>query len=489
MRKILVKLRRFTRPGKPAKSDDNQSTPAQCPKAGTPADTSASATQGDVGRAQQRLETQQQPDGRLDSQAEAAVVESTAADGTGRGEPHKAVVSCLETLPAELRRQILFAISDISGLDDMSAITCASPVFWQQYQLDRKALLEHALHTTLGIVLVDAYAVQTTALVCYTKDTARKSAVYQAIDEYKISRSGAPGLILGESSEQDLLSMANFFRSIVRPLALRYATDTLHKFDTFSEVEISLSKMEQTRILRALYRFQLYCNLFRDWPSSRQDPELEIESTEKLALLFGLFRPWEMEEIDSIYATMFRKYEEVFDAIAWDLHRDNPKFDFWGYPNTPPGARHLEEDGFFREYIRQGTAERGLSLFYNVLCINDHDDLVETMDDNMDVSGSYEDLIHTTTQFNRRVEYPQEGDLAEEDRERLPFAGDREDAPPLAWVIMWKGRYSNWYGDYIPQVFKLGGYVFWDRERLVKEAIKGPFLRAREEHQRDFIII
>ena len=50
----------------------------------------------------------------------------------------------------------------------------------------------------------------------------------------------------------------------------------------------------------------------------------------------------------------------------------------------------------------------------------------------------------------------------------LPFSGDKEDGPPLAWVTMWNGTVSNTYGSEIPAAVQDWGYVFWDAQRLVE---------------------
>ncbi len=49
-----------------------------------------------------------------------------------------------------------------------------------------------------------------------------------------------------------------------------------------------------------------------------------------------------------------------------------------------------------------------------------------------------------------------------------PFSGDKEDGPPVAWAIIWRGIYSNWYGRMIPYSLQKWGYVFWDVKRIVK---------------------
>lgn len=116
---------------------------------------------------------------------------------------------------------------------------------------------------------------------------------------------------------------------------------------------------------------------------------------------------------------------------------------------------------------------------------DDHDDLVELMEYYL-VHGD-NILQHTfswVNQFFRRERRVLEVDLMETRRQRLPFVGDAEDQPPLAWVIFWRGRYSNRYGEAVRPGLQRWGYVFWDRKRLIQ--IKGTqeVLRERKYYVR-----
>lgn len=71
--------------------------------------------------------------------------------------PPAAPASMLEALPAELRLQVL---SHISDLCDLRALVFASPVFSQQYRLDRQHFLGRVLLRSLGSLTAEAYAVQ-----------------------------------------------------------------------------------------------------------------------------------------------------------------------------------------------------------------------------------------------------------------------------------------------------------------------------------------
>jgi hypothetical protein len=69
----------------------------------------------------------------------------------------------LESLPPEIRLQLL----SILELEELRALVHASPVFHQQYLLDRRSLLCKSLETTLRSVTVDASSVCRTSLAAY----------------------------------------------------------------------------------------------------------------------------------------------------------------------------------------------------------------------------------------------------------------------------------------------------------------------------------
>lgn len=115
-----------------------------------------------------------------------------------------------------------------------------------------------------------------------------------------------------------------------------------------------------------------------------------------------------------------------------------------------------------------------------------------------EVHCSFQDCMSDHVQRVRRhsVNEPGEMDLAEQRRDPIPFAGDEDSpvlpisaaaahtvlnktetqdegaskvfdtcGPPVAWVLMWHGKYSNLYGEGIPAEFRSWGYVMWDERR------------------------
>ena len=118
-----------------------------------------------------------------------------------------------------------------------------------------------------------------------------------------------------------------------------------------------------------------------------------------------------------------------------------------------------------------------------LLQVRDHDTLVEIMQRYLVPHSTFiEPILRGMNQDGRRLEYTSEADRAEARGERLPFLGDKENAPPLAWVILWRGRNSNQFGSRINSRYKSWGYVFWDRGRLNESGGKKqlvPLVRRR----------
>ncbi|KAK4119113.1 hypothetical protein N657DRAFT_650530 [Parathielavia appendiculata] len=83
----------------------------------------------------------------------------------------------------------------------------------------------------------------------------------------------------------------------------------------------------------------------------------------------------------------------------------------------------------------------------------------------------------------RHREQLSERDLKEQARDPLPFVGDLEpeahgSCPPLAWTFIWKGTYSNLYGEHLEGKIRRWGYIMWDAARLETERGESPAIEA-----------
>ncbi|KAK3899646.1 hypothetical protein C8A05DRAFT_17951 [Staphylotrichum tortipilum] len=387
----------------------------------------------------------------------------------------------LETLPAELRLHILRFVSQ---LGDLKALVRASPVFHQQYLLDRQHLLGNALRTTLGTVLVDAQALQRSIGlpdVGLVPLATTKQLVEQQLVEYGALR-GDPDAALDMCCLVDLISISSFYLSVIQALLVGLPPLLLSDLGGPPDLK-ELSRTERTRWTRALYRVQLFYSLFR-FDDPLEVAELQFSETDKIVMFFGIFDPWENEEIYSVYQAIGHKYARVLEEIPWDLRKYNTTM----HESSEPGSFNLDKCRYpipclwtthtltllprrtdTRNQLKEGTiATGGLDLFRRVLAAADHDELANLMEANLAwcTVDTIANMMDWFAQDMAREEAPSERDEAEFRSDKMPFIGDREDAPPLAWVILWRGLYSNTYGDSIPAPLRNFGYVLWDAERL-----------------------
>lgn len=200
--------------------------------------------------------------------------------------------SPLENIPSEIRRQLLCTLE----LEDLEALVHASPVFHQQYRLDRKYVLSRLLEGVLRSVTIDACAVyQTGSAEFLDKFTQEKVPLF--LESYQAMRSLSQYSILAEKfTENDVVSMVAFYGSIIKPLTRRYTHWALANLVESSETKYEeshepLSKTEEIRLLRGLYRFQLCCNLFS--AGSYRTPEHPKASFRPKEIwdVFDLFKP------------------------------------------------------------------------------------------------------------------------------------------------------------------------------------------------------
>ncbi|KAK4182039.1 hypothetical protein QBC35DRAFT_457703 [Podospora australis] len=401
----------------------------------------------------------------------------------------------LETLPAELRDQLLLHIPDLPTL--RSAIH-ASPVLHAQYYSNRNTLLRSCLDRELHGFLVDAYAcVMSRAGVLGSPRT--DEIITTFLDNYRGWLDGSiPCPDLDSTDPGYVRWMAAFHLSVARPLARlfsEWALTNLQEAVTTNSVvppadqteDIQLSTSEEIRIFRALYRFQTFQHLFGRNNSRRQGMFLKAEINE---IFFCHFDPWEVEAIACIYEFVEQKYEDIFARVRGDLHPTNERFRLPNGVFNPEGSvdLDLEHDDYM-----DGTISRGLKITARLLTIDpaDHNTLVTKMQrcltHHPNTDEPMKKALWTVAQFSRRESSthptPNPRDEAQDQREPMDFLGDvvpPDGKPPLGWVLLWGGVYSNIYGEYTPPSLKRWGYVMWDEKRWISW---GPDAKELVHHQ------
>lgn len=255
----------------------------------------------------------------------------TATHESTPRKPHEG----LEALPAEIRRHLLTVLD----LSQLKGLVHASPVFHQQYLHDRRHILHRSLEATLGSVLVDAYAVH----VCGARSKEAVTELFKVLDSQKTPTD--------ELDLAELERMAIFHIRHVAPVVELFSLQILGEFSRRAEEAgvvdhvciqktPSLSVTETLRFTRAVYRFQILCQV-----AVLLDGEDMLRSNDhqkgRVERFLGLNQPWEIDGLFSFYEFVERSYDSVFKKIHDDVHPDNPRFDDQGRPPTPIGAFDL----------------------------------------------------------------------------------------------------------------------------------------------------
>lgn len=205
-----------------------------------------------------------------------------------------------ENFPAEIRRYLL-SMLEYEGL---KALVHASPVYHQQYLLDRQRLLCECLASILGGDTTDAYAVYRSGLVEFSTSRTEEE-IAQFLEAYQGRRStSSRRSFLKTLTLDETISMVTFHCTIIKPLIQHYtcwALENLAKETEEVRYNRSLSRTEETRLTRALYRFQLYCNLFGVGHCKSPTRRLEFRDDDIVRLYLDVFEPWEVEEMACIF--------------------------------------------------------------------------------------------------------------------------------------------------------------------------------------------
>ncbi|KAK7421458.1 hypothetical protein QQX98_002157 [Neonectria punicea] len=287
-----------------------------------------------------RLLSRLHPSRRHSSQLHVSPAPDSAASSpanriTKAGSANKLYISKFEQLPFDIRHQVLLAVDNI---EDLGTLVRASPTYHQQYLHGRAFWLRRYLLLNIGHVLIDAYS----ANLCSSpslRQRRNRQQVREFLAAYPSRRSTATvETLFASTSTEEIASIASFYTSTIRPLLQEYVAWTRSNLGSLS-VPDQLSKAEQTRILRGMYRFQIFCNVFG---YSRVDRDLTLSNDETLGLFLNIFEPWEFEEIICINSFADSRFQTVFDEVELDLHPDNPRFDAERRDlSTPDGAFDL----------------------------------------------------------------------------------------------------------------------------------------------------
>ncbi|KAF2968709.1 hypothetical protein GQX73_g4903 [Xylaria multiplex] len=407
-----------------------------------------------------------------DSDMDDAVDGNLAFNGHRPEDAESPSPSYLENLPAELRVLLLLSMPDLPTL---RSLVSASPVLHAQYRYDRDEILRACLSRELDGFFIDAYV--TAASWDLGLSLRSDEIIIDCLNTYELWLSGStPFLDIKSIDPARIHWMVAFHISVARPLARLYVNWALANLNEAilssrnsqraipmeanelleegiaaqGDYDSKLSRSEEMRVLRAIYRYETFHNLFGRRQGRRQGGFLGDQAHEAF---FCRFDPWEAEAIGCIDTfVVFRQKNGVFN---------------------PHGSYDIE-----REYddLMDGTVARGLKVATRLLMIDDHEKLVSEMQKYLIQFhwGDYpmREVLGCSAQYERRElsdSFPNTRDEAEQRRDPIHFVGDTvpPDGPTFAWVSLWGRKYSNIYGDYVPRSLRRWGYVMWDKRRWI----------------------
>jgi hypothetical protein len=261
-------------------------------------------------------------------------------DGTLIKRSHRvASVSPLDSLPAEMRIEILLNMPDTQTLN---SIIRASPMMLNQYLLDRPRILSACLEREMDGYFVDAYA-NFKSHASQLGSPRTNSMVEDFVGSYQHWMSPKSRLDAKSIRPWIVQSMAYYHNNIARPLARRYgfwALENLQREGIAASAGgflatprrakrvndgggVVMSRSEEARILRAIYRCETYYNLFGYNGGVRHGGFMPYKVDD---MFFNLFNPWEAEAIACIDTFARQQYSDLFQQVRAALHPRHPRF-------------------------------------------------------------------------------------------------------------------------------------------------------------------
>ena len=196
----------------------------------------------------------------------------------------------LVSLPTELAQAILSFSPDSFTL---RALVLSASSFYKAFLTAQNLILNVVLHNEYCEgVLPDAIA----ALISSHVQSRNEEEVEEFLSQYKSELQPVPA----SWSLSDSLKLSRIRRS-VSYFAEDYAVTLTGNPVTgvHDEHPMTLTRTEMDRIERALYRFEVFCNLFRttEIMASIERGDMEEQQT----LFLRKFAPWENEQVGCIY--------------------------------------------------------------------------------------------------------------------------------------------------------------------------------------------
>jgi hypothetical protein len=242
--------------------------------------------------------------------------------------------SVIESLPIELRIAILEVVTEVKTLD---ALLRASPACWRAFRGVKERVLKVLLERELApSLLLEAKTVMKAKRV--PRNEERLISLHRLMMEYKESKAqlasenaSASQAEEPEDDEMSAVEMANR-ELLIQHLVLEFCRDALRPVSASkkSRWQGSISELENHRISRALYRFEIFVQLFAMRDLDKWFGGLRMSGEEIAELYFwdeGM-KAWEVEELACIRDWMVRVYGGLLEEtkeLLWEMDVENER--------------------------------------------------------------------------------------------------------------------------------------------------------------------
>ncbi|KAI1082677.1 hypothetical protein F5B20DRAFT_577757 [Whalleya microplaca] len=355
----------------------------------------------------------------------------------------------MERLPPEITQRILSLVD----LDSLTAAKLSCRSIHDAFTGAEKVITTEILRRQIdSSILPEAIAVNKS----FGLNPDDVNAVATFTSEHLVARQTPPVLC----SLDEALPMRRFHK-YVESLAIRLSQDALATipapFQT-SYHPFRPTPSELFRIQRALYRYQLYCNMF----GTRR-----VEKGEKLARYATYFAQWENEQVACVQNLLLRVIAKPFNEhidhdISCELVPYIDRDDSWeGWWILSRGLEYIHQLSIakvFDEYkllIRDGRGLPAMGYFF-------FEKFFKTR-----INW---DLIYYRAKSARLLDLPEKYKASVFGK---PFYDDPDSGPAIAWEWVYGDEYVK-SGSLVASPdtlsFRLWGYVFWDSARLESSA-------------------
>lgn len=206
------------------------------------------------------------------------------------GDEHGIRPSPIGGLPVELVRMILSAMTDVVSL---RAAVLSCPQFYRSFLHSEKSIARLVLLRQIdACVLPEAMAAVLTAA---SRLSESQPPFANFVNQDLYQRPVPP-----KALSMRMAFLLGRFHVCVDGMAKKFAMAALAE-RPLNQTTSTVTCQERCRIERALYRFEIYCNLFRN-SSKMQSLSYDM----KRKYFFARFAPWENEQLGCIYDFLAR---------------------------------------------------------------------------------------------------------------------------------------------------------------------------------------